>query len=214
MAKRAYKRRAPRLNVATVEDENPEVAKVVDRLDFRAHDVLDKSRPYGIVTGHEVVDGKTICYEVGQGRGRPSKLYDNECQRIYRPGEREAEQKARAAAPPKRPQRPDPQPAPPPALESADDDNDDDEEAAPPMQGVTVEAEETSVQFIDGQDEVNLTAWALGGVKYRFGLVRSAISDRYHREITNETDALDFLIGEGLVRGEEVKAARDAAAKG
>lgn len=222
MAKRPNRRQRPNLAVQTFEDSNPNVRKAVDFVE-RKHDMLDKSRAFGVVTGNEMIDGKRIAYEVGQGPGRLSKLYDNDLMRLYRPGEEEAE---KAAAKKRQQRRPDDlavggrstgassaaEAAAELAAQSNDDDDDDDnEESLPPMASV-----DTSVQFVDSEDdgdEVNLAAWALGK-KYRFALVRQAISERYHREVANEPDALDFLIGEGLVRGEEVKAAREAASKG
>lgn len=220
MAKRVNARRKPRLDVQTVESDNPKVAKAVDFV-ARRRDILDKSRSFGVVTGNFMVEGKRVAYEVGQGTGKPSKLYDNDMQRIYREGEEAAEEARRApqrAASTPKDEEPAqiPNPAPRPDYADPDDDDDDErEEAPPPLVGVAPRGEDRSVQFVDDDDkEVNLTAWALGQAKYRFALVRQAIAERYHREITNEPDALDFLIGEGLVRGEEVQAARGAAAGG
>ena len=216
MAKRATnRRRQPRLDVPTVEEQSPGARNAVDFVQ-RRHDMLDKSRSFGTVTGDFFVDGKRVHYEVGQGPGRLSKLYDNELRRIYREGERENEEaeagrrnKPRQAAPPASDEE-EKMPAPPEQDFADPDDEDDDEreEAPPPMQGVRTD---TSVQFVDGVDsgdDVNLSAWALYQVQYRFALVRQAIDERYHRAgLANEAEARDFLIEVGLVSGAEVEAA-------
>ena len=59
-------------------------------------------------------------------------------------------------------------------------------------------AEEEEVDGPTIVGEVNLTAWVDGTEKYRFALVRQAIMERYQKSATDEREARDFLLGEGV----------------
>lgn len=50
----------------------------------------------------------------------------------------------------------------------------------------------------------NLTAWAVGKEKILFGTVRDTIRNRFNVVVSNEQDALDVLIREGVVTAGEI----------
>lgn len=206
MAKRPRtSRKSPNLAVKTVEETDERVRRVVDRSDYRRGDILDVTRRnVGKITGtpYEIVDAfgkkRRAIYEVAMGKGKPSKLYDNELQRIYRPGEApsasDRAERAIAKSVPETRQRLDDR--------HPDEDPEDlaaDEEDAE-MQ-LPDNAEEERVAVVDdagGDDEVNLTAWAKGLVNYRFALVRDRIHERYGKMCDTEGDAAEFLAEQGL----------------
>lgn len=181
-------RQAPRLNVRTAEDEDPGLKTKVEQ---RARlDTLDVSRRgWGPVTGRMVItdaDGveRTVAYEQGMGKGRPSRLYDHLKVRILRPGE---------------------QPIPTPLQAKADaaakqtvtttESLDEDDEADPPMDLSAIEDEAE-----DDDVDVNLTAWAEGNAKYRWAQVRDAIEKRFSMVVNSDDEARDFLAGQGIGR--------------
>lgn len=185
MAKRAASR--ARLSVPTVQASDTKVDRTkaaLDRID--RVEKLDTSRPYGKVTGDYIVNGERIAFEQGQGRGKPSKLFNHERIRVYRDGEKPS------PLPPKRREEPvSRQPAPPVDL-------DDEEEEMPPM----VAAGETAADIIEPDDDgVNLVAWGERSANYRWALIREAIEARYGRVVNDEAEARDFLQEEGIGAG-------------
>ena len=191
MAKRQTRRKT------AVQQESPSPPVAAPR-----SDILDKSRPFGTITGEFFVRGKRVAYEVAIS-GHPSKLYGINYERIYRDDAEERAGTVRRGRPPNA-ARVANQPTPP----NLDNDEDDD---TPPMQIPEELAGDIEGVETTSDGEVNLTAWAKGEVKYRFARVRDAISERYNREVTNEDDALETLMDAKVVTVADVKAGREGA---
>lgn len=204
MAKNVRPGRAPRLQVQTA-DTDPRIGAVVDRLDFRKYDVLDKSQPHGVVSGNMTVTDvegaeRRVAYEVKarKGSGGRSKLYDHQGQRIYR-DESELPRKAPAQA------------APPPqaALQPPEDEEDEEDEAAEvPMRLPP------NINFADGieivpqdVDGVNFVAW-IKGQPYRWAQLREAAAERFSVEVKDEDNLIDLLLTEKVITLDDVKARR------
>ena len=72
---------------------------------------------------------------------------------------------------------------------------------APPAPPETAVPPEPAAQESGGDDEgsVDLKAWAEGRKDYLWGDVQKAIRDQHKRMVTEKHDAIEFLIGEGIV---------------
>ena len=96
-----------------------------------------------------------------------------------------------------------PAPAPEPVEEDPEDAAADE---TPPMQLLDTEA----------GDGVHLEEWAkqfvCGEAIYAWPDVKAAIMDRFSKDVTNEDDAIDFLISEKVVSPADLKAAQEAGA--
>lgn len=154
---------------------------------------LDRSRDYASVHGD--FHGASFAQTGSDGVLRH---YANDGSRVYLPGE---------TPDPATPARPAPAPAPvktaaPAPAEPEEDDPDDiPEDERPPAPA----APPAAAKADDG--EVNLSAWAeVPGVNYLFAQIRDAIAARFNRQITNQSDAIQFLIDEGVADPEKVQA--------
>jgi hypothetical protein len=173
-------------------------------------DIIDKSKAHNIIT--PAYEGATMSQRGSDGRER---FYNQEGRRVWLKDEppdpagaglRAADAPAAAPAPVKETAS-----ATPPA--EAPDDPEDipaDEKGVGPA-GPTLEvanAVAAPPPAANGKDDdVNLTAWAtVIGVKYRWGEVRDAINARYSKVVTNQSDALAFLIEQGVANSDQVAA--------
>lgn len=154
-------------------------------------DILDRSRPFSTV---HAVGPSVAAFKQPPAPG--GRYYDAHGKRVHVQGE-EDERPVPHLNPKGAPR------VPAPTI--------DDGEATPiDPDDVLTEDAETAIDEPAGDTivgDVNLTAWALGQEKYRFAEVKNAIRDRYARDVTNESDALDFLIAEGAVPTEAAPAA-------
>lgn len=178
--------------------EETDVHSAVSRLNPARFDTLDRGRKFGTIGGNEFVGDppKRAFYE------QNDRLYDNNGQRLFKPGQREAEIAAYEESVKNIAKRPVPTkqgakaaPAPVEDPEDADDPN-------PPMDlsalGARIGAE------VVEDEEVNLTDWgnkflANQSTGVPFNKIRKAIRTRHHKDVTNEDDAVDFLIAEKIV---------------
>jgi hypothetical protein len=74
---------------------------------------------------------------------------------------------------------------------------------APKAPKALAPAAKPAAPIVEG--EVNLTAWATGSADYIMADVYKAIRTRYSRNVTNEADAIETLINEGVVTADDVK---------
>jgi hypothetical protein len=52
---------------------------------------------------------------------------------------------------------------------------------------------------------VDLAAWGRGQKEYLWGEVRKAIKSEFGRNVSERDDAVEFLIGEGIITSEEAR---------
>lgn len=141
-------------------------------------ELLDRSRHVTEIHGNYQADGmdRPAAFSQVDHRGR-TRYYDSSGVRIYLPGEK-PDQRTK--------------PSPIPQIAAA--------KAQPPRGGAKADAPASPASGDEG--EINLTAWALRQVRYPFAKVREAISQRYSKVVTDEREAIGFLIEEKAVDGE------------
>ncbi len=72
-----------------------------------------------------------------------------------------------------------------------------------PRQEPQKPAEDASDQSAENA-AVDLIAWAMGRKQYAWFLVRKAFRDQHHRAVARASDAIEFMLDEGLITRDQV----------